>query len=560
MGMSDQRGFQWKLLSLQRFSSTGLLLGTLLFALSLTPSLVPRPLIAQGVVSGLCFTAGYAIGALLRSLWHSLHLPEPKPAAERWIKRTAAALCLLLAALFLWRAAGWQDTLRGLMGMEATAATHPLHVAAIAVTLFATLYLVGLAFRHTLGLLARRLARFLPARLAFVLGTLAATALFWLLLEGVIFSSALRTADRFYQQLDDIMQDDLTPPSDPLLPGSEASAISWEALGSRGRRFVTQGPSAEEIGDFLGEPAERPIRVYVGLNGADTAEARAELALEELIRVGGFERSTLILATPTGRGWIDPGAQNTVEYLHRGDIATVTAQYSYLPSHLSLIAEGEYGIESARALFTAIYRYWSQLPESSRPKLYLFGLSLGALNSDRSFDFYDIIEDPFDGALWAGPPFRSDTWRSVTADRDPGSPAWLPTFRGGRVVRFMNQTQGYDGYANAWGDFRIAYLQYASDPIVFFDPAAFWREPDWMRAPRGPDVSPDLRWYPVVTMLQLLADLGTGGAPPGFGHEVAAEHYIDAWVALTEPEGWSPEEIARLRDHFIAAREATQVK
>ncbi|MCP1314061.1 alpha/beta-hydrolase family protein [Halomonas sp. 707D7] len=543
---------------LEHFSSTGLIMATLLFALSLTPSLVPRPLLAQGIVSGLCISAGYAIGVLLHEAWRYLRLPEPRARLRRLVSRVAWLVCALVAALFLWQASNWQNGIRLLMGMEPDSATRGVSIAAIALLIFFAFYLLGLAFRRTYRLMSRRVFFFLPRRLAYLLGSLAALALFWLLIEGVLFSYALRFADRFYQQLDDVMQDDLAAPLDSLRPGSDASLISWEALGSRGRRFTTEGPDGDEIGDFLNAPALDPIRVYVGLNARETVEERAELALAELVRIGGFERSMLLLATPTGRGWIDPGAQDTIEYLMRGDIATVTAQYSYLPSHLSLIAEGDYGVESARALFIAIYRYWSELPENQRPALYLFGLSLGALNSDRSFDFYDIIEDPFNGALWAGPPFRSDTWRSVTADRDAGSPEWLPVFRGGRGVRFMNQTHGYDGYAEPWGDFRIAYLQYASDPIVFFDPAAFWREPDWMRAPRGPDVSPALRWYPVVTMFQLLVDLATGGAPPGYGHEVAAEHYLKAWNALVEPEGWSESDLERLAAHVMEARQQSE--
>lgn len=543
----------------RRLSGVGLVLGTLLFAFSLTPSLVPRPLVAQGVVSGFSFASGYALGVILHGIWAYLHIPEPSLRVERNIKWVAAALCVIVAGLFLWQASEWQNSIRTLMDMEPASGTRPFSIALITLAIFAFMLLIARLFKRTFRLLSRKMAHFVPHRVSYVLGTIAAVALFWLVIEGVIFSLALQAADRSYQQVDELIQDDLSPPSDAMKPGSAESLISWEALGSRGRRFVTTGPSGAEIGNYLGEEAFDPVRVYVGLNAAETPTERAELALAELIRVGGFERSALVIATPTGRGWVDPAAQDTVEYLHRGDIATIAAQYSYLPSHLSLIAEAEYGVENARALFSTVYEYWTTLPSDERPRLYLFGLSLGALNSDLSFDLYDIIEDPFHGALWSGPPFRSDTWRSVTADRDAGSPAWLPIFRGGSVVRFMNQYQGLNATEGAeWGDFRIAFLQYASDPITFFEPAAFWREPEWMREPRGPDVSPDLRWYPVVTMLQLLADLATGTAPPGFGHEIAAEDYIDAWVALSEPEGWSEEEVAQLREHFTQAREASK--
>jgi uncharacterized membrane protein len=82
-----------------------------------------------------------------------------------------------------------------------------------------------------------------------------------------------------------------------------------------------------------------------------------------------------------------------------------------------------------KRVFRAVYDYWRSLPKERRPHLYLFGLSLGARNSDLSADFFDIIADPYQGALWAGPPWDSVTWRKVTETRAPGSPVWLPRFR-----------------------------------------------------------------------------------------------------------------------------------
>lgn len=534
----------------RQFSTAGLLLGTLFFAFSLTPSLLPRPFEVQGVISGLSFATGYALGFAGRWLWHHLELPMPGSRLELALKLAATVACLLVAALFLRQAAEWQNSIRLLMDMEEVGGIRVYSIGLIAALVFAVLLLFARLFGYTFRWLSRRLERHVPRRVSTVIGVLAAAVLFWSVIDGVIFSLALRAADNSYQQVDVLMQDELQPPDDPGRTGGAESLVSWEALGSRGRRFMVSGPDGEELSAFFGEAMPDPIRVYVGLNAADTPEERAELALQEFIRVGGFERSVILVATPTGRGWVDPAAQDTVEYLHRGDIATVTLQYSYLPSPLSLIVEADYGAESARALFQAIHGYWSGLPADERPRFYIHGLSLGALNSDRSFDFFDIIDNPFHGALWSGPPFRSETWRTVTAGRDASSPAWLPRFRDGSVVRFMNQYQGLDGDDRPWGDFRIVFLQHASDPVTFFEPEIFYREPAWMREPRGPDVSPELRWYPVVTMLQLLADLAAGGAPPGYGHEMAARHYIDAWLGLTEPEGWGESDLDRLRARF----------
>jgi uncharacterized membrane protein len=224
---------------------------------------------------------------------------------------------------------------------------------------------------------------------------------------------------------------------------------------------------------------------------------------------------------------------------------------------LALLVQPGYGAESARALFSQVYDHWRSLPRDARPKLYLHGLSLGAMNSERSTELLEIFEDPIHGALWSGPPFESTIWRRVTEGRNAGSPAWLPQFRDGSLVRFMNQNGVSVQPGSAWGPMRIVYLQYASDAITFFDPRDLYRRPDWMALPRGPDVSSELRWYPVVTMLQLALDmLMANSTPLGYGHVFAPAHYVDAWLTLMDVEGWSPEQIAGLKEHLTRSAAA----
>ena len=87
--------------------------------------------------------------------------------------------------------------------------------------------------------------------------------------------------------------------------------------------------------------------------------------------------------------------------------------------------------------------------------------------------------------------------------------------------------------------------------MTFYDYRSLYREPDWMRSPRGPDVSPELRWYPVVTLLQLTLDMPMATtAPVGYGHVFAPAHYIDAWIAVTDVHNWSPEEVERLKQYL----------
>jgi len=251
---------------------------------------------------------------------------------------------------------------------------------------------------------------------------------------------------------------------------------------------------------------------------------------------------------PTGTGWMDPAAMDTLEYLHDGDTAVVAMQYSYLTSWISLLVQPGYSTDSGRALFHAVYAHWTKMPHDARPRLYVHGLSLGAYGSQQSVRLHEVIADPIQGALWSGPPFSSPIWSGATRNRNPGTPEWLPTYGDGAILRFTNQQNHLDDAPAPWGPMRLVFLQYASDPITFFTSDALWRKPDWMKAPVGPDVSPELRWYPVVTLLQLGLDMAIALAVPiGHGHYYAPQHYVDGWVAVTQPEGWSPDDVERLK-------------
>ncbi|MCM2504921.1 alpha/beta-hydrolase family protein [Aureimonas altamirensis] len=535
-------------------SMPGIVLGLLFFAASLTPSLLPRGPLVQGALSGASFAAGYAAGVFLRWLWAYMQLPQPQEKRARALRIAGGVLALPAVALTLWKAAEWQNSVRQVMGLEPVDTAHPVQVGLVALLVFLALLALARLFGVIMRLLRARLKRLLPPRVAQVLAIGLTVFAFWYVFNGVIFHQALRAADSSFRELDSHIDAESAPPEDPLRTGSAQSLVRWESLGARGRQYIASGPRAAEIGDFFGTPAQEPIRVYVGLNSRETAEERATLALQEMLRVGAFERSALVVIVPTGTGWIDPAGVDTLEYLHRGDIASVALQYSYLTSWLSLMVEPGYGAEAGRALFQKVYAHWTGLPPGERPRLYLYGLSLGAMNSELSTDLYEVVADPFDGALWSGPPFTSRTWRMATDERVPGTPEWLPRFRDGSIIRFTAQENNLDAASAPWGPIRIVYLQYASDPVTFFAPSSFYREPDWMKSPRGPDVSPALRWFPIVTGLQLAADMMLATtAPIGHGHLYAPEHYIDAWIEVTQPPPVDADTIARLKA-FHAAR------
>ena len=205
-----------------------------------------------------------------------------------------------------------------------------------------------------------------------------------------------------------------------------------------------------------------------------------------------------------------------------------------------------------RTLFSmTIYDYWKTLPKAERPKLYVHGLSLGSLGSESSFDLFTVFEDPIQGGLWSGPPFPSRVWAELTRERNPDSPSWLPTFRDGSIVRFTGREDSLNQWGDRWSPMRFVYIQHASDPMIFFEPELFYRKPEWLVGERGPDVSPYLRWYPIVTFLQTAFDLPMAtSVPHGYGHNYAAASYIDAWIAVTDPTNWKPEDTVRLKVLF----------
>src|SRR5262245_540746 len=247
------------------FSTSGLLLGTLFYAASLTPTLLPRTYLTQGVLSGCSAAAGYGIGVFGGWLWAYMELPQPKGRLLRVAKLAAATGCGVVAVIFLWQAARWQNSIRELMELEPVDTAHPVEVSLIALAVFAILITLARLFRLTLRSVATRVNQFLPGRMSNVVGVIAAAALFWWTVNGVLFRAILRVAEASVQEYDALIEPDAALPTNPLKTGSSASLLAWDKLGRAGREFISSGPTRKDIGAFSGRDALEPFRVYVGL-------------------------------------------------------------------------------------------------------------------------------------------------------------------------------------------------------------------------------------------------------------------------------------------------------
>jgi uncharacterized membrane protein len=527
-----------------------LLLGLLFFAGSLTPSLIPRGPEMQGVLGGLVMALGYLLGRIVALLWRAADLPVLSGRPARWATWIAS---VAVGGLFLWvlgSSLTWQNDLRAKMDMELADGLYLARIVAFAAAVFVLALGLGRLLAAFFRLVRGWFYRVMPPRRANVLGFVTAVLLLVVVTRDGILDRVVRALDESYEAAQALFDQAPPAPTDPMKVGGPASLIDWGAIGEPGRDFILSGPDAAAISAFTGRGALDPIRVYVGRANADTPRERAELALAELQRLGAFEREVLIIASPTGTGWMDPGSHDPVEYMHGGDIATVTVQYSYLQSPLALILETETGLAQATALQEVVHGYWKTLPEAERPRLYVHGLSLGAWSSMHATNLFRLLDEPIDGAFWAGPPFPSAFWNYVQAQRNPGSPWVLPEIGDGSLVRYASHvTDGSEAPAD-WGAMRIVFLQYSSDPVVFYEPASLWRAPQWMRDAPAQDMSEHFVFMPVVTQFQLALDMALSfGSPPGHGHAYYARDYIGPWVQVTDPRGWTRADTDRLIAH-----------
>jgi uncharacterized membrane protein len=363
----------------------------------------------------------------------------------------------------------------------------------------------------------------------------------------VLFQGLVDAMNSAFSVKDDGTEEGAVEPTASERSGSPASLVPWEDLGLQGRNFVGMGPTPDELEAFSGQPAQEPVRAYVGLASAEDVGERAALAARELERAGGFDRSVLVVVTTTGTGWVDPAASDSLEYEFNGDTAMVAMQYSYLPSWLSFLVDQVKARDAGRALFDAVYGTWSQLPPESRPQLYVFGESLGTFGGEAAFSGLADIENRTAGVLWAGPPNFNELWRGIVADREAGSPEWLPVYEDGRTVRFADEAPDLGRPPAPWGVPRLVYLQNASDPIVWWSPRLILARPDWLEGDRGPDVSPGMMWLPFVTFWQVTGDLVfSTGVPDGHGHKYEAD-YVNGWAEVAQPPGWTEADTERLR-------------
>ncbi|HET9875123.1 MAG TPA: alpha/beta-hydrolase N-terminal domain-containing protein, partial [Mycobacterium sp.] len=322
----------WSLLRLQFI---GVAFGALFFCLSLTPSLLPRDWLFQGLLGGGSAAFGYGLGVLLGKVVYRLVLrgarwwPPPRRVLFA-MKAVVVVLSPVACVLMLIPAAGWQRQVSALMGIEGPATPAYLRTLIIAIGVSALLVATARVLIDAIKLLARVLIRrwHLHNEVALFIGTAVVVVLLITLINGVLIRGFFVGANALSEPQNTATKAGVSQPLQPERSGSTASLVPWDTLGFQGRNFAAGGPRADELARVNGRPAKEPIRVYAGLHSAADDRARMELLVEELKRTKAFDRQVLVIIPTTGTGWINPVAARALEMLYNGDTAMVGVQYS----------------------------------------------------------------------------------------------------------------------------------------------------------------------------------------------------------------------------------------
>ncbi|MDT5020826.1 MAG: hypothetical protein QOI33_1350, partial [Mycobacterium sp.] len=399
--MSESAPQRRKAWWVRHYTFTGTAFGLVFIWFSMTPSLLPRGPLFQGLVSGLAGATGYAIGVFAVWLIRFMRSHDSSPSAPRaawWVLIAVGAVGML--GMVIWFHV-WQDRVRNLMGVKhLTWPDYPLTAALSLLVLFGVVE-AGQLIRRLIHFLDLRLDRFAPPRVSAVIVVSLLLVLSIALLNGVVVKFAMRTMNNTFATVNDEINPDTAAPRTPLRSGGPQSLVSWESLGHQGRIFVQSGPSVAQLSAFNGTPATEPIRAYAGLDSAGDITAAAELAARELQRTGGLRRAVVAVGTTTGTGWINEAEADALEYMYNGNSAVVSMQYSYLPSWLSFLVDKANAQHAGQALFEAVDRLVRRLPEGQRPKLVVFGESLGSFGGEAPFMSLNNVLARTDGALFS---------------------------------------------------------------------------------------------------------------------------------------------------------------
>ena len=524
-------------------SLIGVVGALVMYGVSVSPSLLARSWQWHAVASGVLSAVGYLVGLTIQR-FYALVVPRLGVQITAPQSVSIAFRAVLLLGFFLWflrwLLQSYRERKRAnhLVGMRGETLGEYLLGTFCAFILMLAL----LGFAWGLQWIGRAivivLSQWMHMVFALALSLLILVVIVYALTSKVLLKLGINFFTSHARKMNNRTAKGIVQPQVPERSGSPQSRSSWRAVGGQGRVFLGRGPSCADIEAVTGCSAMEPIRVYAGMpEEGQSLQSAADLVVEELHRTGAFDRAVILIATSTGSGWVDEWQVQPLEYLTRGNCATASMQYSFVPSSINFLTDLDVSEEAAVILFETIRRAVDEIPEDRRPALFVCGESLGAYASQHVFSGIVDVLSRTDGALWVGTPAFTPMHAELTAIRHRGSPEVAPVVANGRHVRFVNVPENLwaDVYGRELGDWnypRVVYAQHPSDPVVWWNSELVWHKPDWISEKVDGDVSPHMQYTRGATYIQVLVDMPVAGTAPGGHGHTYHEELIPLWEAI----------------------------
>ena len=524
-------------------SLIGVVGALVMYGVSVSPSLLARSWQWHAVASGVLSAVGYIVGLTIQR-FYALVVPRLGVEITAPQSVSIAFRAVLLLGFFLWflrwLLQSYRERKRAnhLVGMRGETLGEYLLGTFCAFILMLVLLGIAWGLQWIGRAIVIVLSQWMHMVFALALSLLILVVIVYALTSQVLLKLGINFFTRHARKMNNRTAKGIVQPQVPERSGSPQSRSSWRAVGGQGRVFLGRGPSRSDIEAVTGCAAMEPIRVYAGMpEEGQSLQSAADLVVEELHRTGAFDRAVILIATSTGSGWVDEWQVQPLEYLTRGNCATASMQYSFVPSSINFLTDLDVSEEAAVILFETIRRAVDEIPEDRRPALFVCGESLGAYASQHVFSGIVDVLNRTDGALWVGTPAFTPMHAELTAIRHRGSPEVAPVVANGRHVRFVNVPENLwaDVYGRELGDWnypRVVYAQHPSDPVVWWNSELVWHKPDWISEKVDGDVSPHMQYTRGATYIQVLVDMPVAGTAPGGHGHTYHEELIPLWEAI----------------------------
>ena len=261
------------------------------------------------------------------------------------------------------------------------------------------------------------------------------------------------------------------------ISGSTASLVAWDTMGREGRRHAFTYVRPAPVPTRRASGGRRPDLSITTVMGGRPRRRRSRSSSGSTVRRrrpnGSSSRSPRSTAPTPGRARCScssrppaPATSTTcaiaaAQYLTRGDMASVTLQYSKRPSPLSLGKVPDAREQNRLLWLRILERVRLTCRPDKRPKVVLFGESLARRPARTPFQGWGTLGPEalgIDRALWIGTPARQ-RWRTevlrtrAASTSTRRSSRWSTTTRSsatlatsdGQAVRYVLLSHDNDG-------------------------------------------------------------------------------------------------------------------